>query len=104
MRFPPGGERLDDGQLGFGDVAVATCEPGAFSRRLAAPDFAGEQAIRQREIGQHAKAEMPCRGNYLGFSVALEQRPVVLCRYKRDHAVAVCRASGLGYLPAAEVG
>ena len=70
----------DKGPCGalIGDEAgpLVQSHPGLW--RPVAAHLPGQEPVRQRIVGQHAKAKMPSGGHHLCLGVSLEQRPLVL--------------------------
>jgi Trypsin len=106
-----GGEDLATGwgpahpvQLGVSDVARPAGQPAARWRFLATLDLAGEQAVGQREVGQHAEPELAGRGHQLRLGLPLQQRPVVLRGDEGLGAGLPRHVGGIGRLPAGQVG
>src|SRR5205807_385298 len=81
-------------------VAGTGGQPASRGYRLAPPDLAGQQAVGEREVGQHPEAEVPGGGGDLGLGTAVKQRPVVLGGYERGAAVPRGEVRGVGQLPA----
>src|SRR5437868_13584615 len=74
------------------DVAGLPLEPAAGRGRLAAAVLAGEEPVREREVGHEADPEPAADGKQLLLRASLEQVVVVL---EGDEAGASCRRADL---------
>ena len=62
-------------------------------RRLAAPVLAGQQAAREREVGDEAEPELPAARQHVPLGLALEQAVLVLERDERGQTAPAPRSS-----------
>src|SRR4051794_1028935 len=73
-------QRLDAVERLGGEALGAACEAGALRRVLAAAELPGEQAAREREVGDEAELELAHERKDLPLGLAFEQAVLVLDR------------------------
>lgn len=98
------GQRFDDVEALLGEVRVAAFESGTGRYGRAPADLAGQQAVGEREVREHADAVVEGRRDQLALDRTLQQRPLVLRRHEGDRAGLAGDVRGFGELPAGEVG